>query len=261
MAWLMGIDIGSETSKGLILRNKKAVADSLLATGIDYGIAAEKVKNELIKKVGITEDTVIRVITTGQGDGIIPFSDQHISDTQCCAKGMHHIHGSVRTIIDVQSQSSQIIKVNSKGQVIDFIASEKCASGSGRFLKVIANILQMDLKEIGAISLESINPVTFTTACAVFGESEAISRVAEGIAKEDILAGVHMALAKKINALINRIGLEEDCAISGGGGMNIGLIKKIEEFGYRLIVPFQPQFINALGAAIFAAEQVENGPP
>jgi predicted CoA-substrate-specific enzyme activase len=140
----------------------------------------------------------------------------------------------------VQGQSSQVIQIDERGQITGFAVSEACASGSGCFIEVIANVLQLELKDIGTISLNAENPVTFTTACAVFGESEAISRVAEGIPKEDILAGMHKALAGKIFALIDRVGLKKPCAISGGGGLNIGLIKMIEKMRVRLLVPSQP---------------------
>ena len=140
----------------------------------------------------------------------------------------------------------------------DFIISEKCAAGSGRFLQVIANVLRMDLKDIGPLSLKSENPVTFTTGCAVFGETEVISRVAEGNSKEDILAGVHKALAEKICALAERLGLEEEYAITGGGGLDIGLIKAIEgKLDIHLLVPPYPQLVTALGAAIIAAEKCQ----
>ena len=113
----------------------------------------------------------------------------------------------------------------------------------------------VDLQDIGTLSLKSKNPITFAISCAVFGESEAISRIAEGIAREDILAGVHKALANKICALVNRVGLEKDCALSGGGGLDIGLIKILEkELGIQLLIPPDPQIITALGAAVIAGE-------
>ncbi|MBM4432690.1 MAG: 2-hydroxyglutaryl-CoA dehydratase, partial [Chloroflexi bacterium] len=147
-------------------------------------------------------------------------------------------------------------KINEKGQVINFVVSEKCAAGSGRFLNIMANVLRIKLEDIGPLSLKAKKPVTFTTGCAVFGESEAISRVSEGASKEDILAGVHKALAKKVSALVERVGLEKDCAISGGGALNIGLVKSVEEeLGCKLLVPPQPQFVTALGAAIMAEEK------
>jgi activator of 2-hydroxyglutaryl-CoA dehydratase len=115
-------------------------------------------------------------------------------------------------------------------------------------------VLQINIEDFGSLSLKSVNPITFTTGCAVFGESEAISRVAEGVPKEDILAGVHGALASKIFALMDRVGTREPCAISGGGGLNIGLTRKIEERGFQLLIPPQPLLVNALGAALIAEE-------
>jgi predicted CoA-substrate-specific enzyme activase len=148
-----------------------------------------------------------------------------------------------------------VIRASERGKVINFAVSERCAAGSGYFLQIIANVLRIDLKDIGHLSLRSKKPVTFTTGCAVFGESEAISRVAEGISKEDILAGVHNSLANKLFALIERVGLENQCVISGGAALDVGLIKSIEgKLGVQLLVPPHPQITTALGAAIIAEE-------
>ena len=259
MAWFMGIDIGSGTSKGVITKDGKLQAYHLLPSGVDYGMAAQRLREELLAKAGLVAEDIACTVTTGHGGGLIPFSNQQASDIRCCAKGINRIFPSVRTVIDVQGQSSQVMRLNEKGQVINFVVSEKCAAGSGRFIDVIANILQLELKDIGPLSLKSDNPVTFTTGCAVFGESEAITRVAEGVSKEDILAGVHKALAGKLSALVDRVGLEEECAISGGGGLNVGLIKMVEEkLGVRLLVPPQPQLVTALGAAIMAENEITN---
>jgi (R)-2-hydroxyacyl-CoA dehydratese activating ATPase len=260
MTWVMGIDIGSWTSKGVIVKDGKLIANHILPSGINYRMAAQKVRDELLAITGLSVEDIAYTITTGHGASIIPFSNLEISDLKCCARGINYVFPSVRTIIDVQAQSSQVIKLNENGQLIDFAVGEICASGSGYFLKVIANVLQVELKDIGPLSLKSKNPVTFTTGCAVFGESEAISRVSEGTAKEDILAGVHRALVDRISSLISKIGLEEPCAISGGGGLNVGLVSRFEEQGIQLLVPPQPQLINALGAALFAEEKVKISP-
>ncbi len=255
MAWFMGIDIGSKTTKGVIIKDGKLVAHHLLTSGINYGVAAQKLREELLAKAELSANDINYTAATGQGSGNVSFCNQQFTDTRCCARGINSIFPSARTIIDVQALSSQIIRLSENGQVINFAVSEKCAAGSGRFLEVMANVLQIDLEDIGPLSLKSRKPVTFTTSCTVFGESEAISRVAEGIAKEDILAGVHQALANKISALINRVGLEKVCAISGGGGLDAGLIKNIEEkLGVKLLVPPHPRIVTALGAAIMAED-------
>ena len=256
MAWFMGIDIGSGTSKGVITTDGKLEAYHLLNSGINYRMTAQKLQEELLAKASLSARDIACIVTTGHSVGSIPFGDQHVADIRCCAKGISHIFPSVRTVIDVQRESSQVIRLDEKGQVINFVVSEICAGGSGYFLEVISNVLQLELKDIGPLSLKSENPVTFTTGCAVFGESEAISRVSEGTSKEDILAGVHEALVGRISSLADRVGLEEPCAISGGGGLNVGLVKRLEKLGFQLLVPPQPQLVNALGAAIMAEEQV-----
>ncbi len=253
----MGIDIGSETSKGIITDDGELLAHHILRSGSNYRVAAEKLMKELLEKAGLSLEDIAYAIATGQGSGNVPFSNRQVTEIRCCARGISSIFPSARTVIDVQGQSSKVIRFNEKGKVINFAVSEKCASGSGRFLHIIANILQVKLEDIGPLSLKSKNPVTFTTGCAVFGESEAITRVAGGISKEDILAGVHESLADKISSLVARVGLEEQCAISGGGGLNVGLLKSIEgKLGVQLLVPPQPQFVTALGAAVIAGEEM-----
>jgi len=257
----MGIDIGSGTSKGVIAENGELKAHHLLPSGANYQEAAQRLRGELLAKAMLSPQDIARTVATGQGAGNVSFGDQRVSDIRCCARGINSIFPSVRTVIDVQAQSSQVIRLNEGGQVINFVVSEKCAAGSGRFLDIIANVLQIDLNDIGSLSLKSESPINFTISCAVFGESEAISRVAEGIAREDILAGVHKALANKICALVNRVGLEKDCALSGGGGLDIGLIKILEkELGIQLLIPPQPQLTTALGAAVIAGEMANSTP-
>jgi len=256
MAFYMGVDIGSVTTKGVITGNGKTEASLIIPSGSNYRAAAEKLREELLAKAGLQPEDIACVVVTGHGTDRIPFGNKTVADMRCCARGINRLFPEARTVIDVQGQSSQVIRVGEKGQIISFAVSEKCASGSGRFLEIIANVLQIKLDEVGPLSLESENPVVFTTGCAVFGESEAISRVAEGIPKEDILAGVNKALAGKISALAGRVGLEEQCAISGGGALNTGLIKRVEDnLGIKLQVPDRPQLVNALGAAVMAEEE------
>ena len=256
MAWYMGVDIGSSTTKGVIAGSGETKASLIIPSGSNYRVAAEKLREGLLNKAGLRPEDIKCVVVTGHGMDRILFGNRTITDMRCCATGTNKLFPEARTVIDVQGQSSQVMRVGEKGQLINFVVSEKCASGSGRFLEIISNILQIKLEEVGPLSLLSRHPVVFTTGCAVFGESEAISRVAEGIPKQDIIAGVNKALADKIAALVNRVGLEQPCAISGGGGLNVGLVRSIEEkLGVRLMVPLQPQLVSALGAVIIAEEE------
>ena len=255
MPYYMGIDIGSRTSKGVITEDGEIRASRLLPSGVNYRLAARRLADELLADTGLSVEDVAGTVATGQGAPNVDYADQQVADIRCCARGVFRIFPEARTVIDVQGQSTQVLRLNGEGQIANFVVSEKCASGSGRFLDIVSNVLQVRLEEVGPLSLKSSAPVAFTTGCAVFGESEAVSRVAEGVAKEDILAGVHVALADKIAAMVGRVGLEERCAITGGGALNEGLVKRVEErLATRLLVPAEPQFVTALGAAIMAEE-------
>ncbi|MCJ7515179.1 MAG: acyl-CoA dehydratase activase [Dehalococcoidia bacterium] len=253
MNWFMGIDIGSAYSKGVIIKDSELAACHIIPSGANYRTAAETIRQELLRKVNLTQADITDVVATGTGAANVTFASHSASEFVCTARGINNIFPQVRTAIEVAGQSSKVIKVNEHGTVTNFTVSEKCAAGSGRFIEVIANVLRIDLKDFGPLSLKSTQPVTFSTGCAVFGESEAVTRVAEGIPKEDIASGVNQALASKISSLVKRVKLEEPCAICGGGALNIGLIKMLEqELRTRLLVPPQPQIVAALGAAIMA---------
>lgn len=252
MSWCLGIDIGSAYTKGVLLRDSEIAASAIRLSGIDHRVTAETIRDELLAPLGEVPQS-LAVVATGIGAANVAFATNRVSDIVCTARGINRLFPEARTTIDIGAQSTRVIRLDKKGMVTDFVVSEKCAAGSGRFIEVIANVLRISLDEFGALSLKSKSPVTFSTGCAVFGESEAITRVAEGVAKEDIAAGVNLALAAKIASLIKRLGLQTPCAVCGGGALNQGLIAALEkELGIKLLVPLEPRTVTALGAAIQA---------
>jgi len=254
MSWFMGIDIGSAYSKGVIIKDLELVASHIIISGANYRTSADAIRAELIIKVHLTLDDIANTVATGSGADNVYFASQKASDIVCTARGINNAFPQARTVIDVASQSTRVIRLNEEGIVTNFTVSEKCAAGSGRFIDVIANVLRIDLSDFGPLAARSKTPITFNTGCAVFGESEAITRISEGIPKEDIAAGVNKALASKISSLVKKLKLEEPCAICGGGALNISLVKTIEgELNTTLLVSPHPQIITALGAAIIAA--------
>jgi len=253
MNYFIGIDIGSAYSKGVLLKDSEIAACHVIPSAANYRAAADAIKQHLLKQTGLTLKNINGVVATGTGAGSVDFAGRQASEIVCTARGINSIFPQARTVIEVAGQASKAIKIDERGMVKNFAVSEKCAAGSGRFIEVIANVLRIDLKDFGPLSLKSTRPVTFGTGCAVFGESEAVTRVAEGIPKEDIAAGVNKALAGKISSLANKVRLEEPCAICGGGALNVGLVRAVEnELKIKLLVPPQPQIVTALGATTLA---------
>jgi (R)-2-hydroxyacyl-CoA dehydratese activating ATPase len=253
MACVLGIDVGSSFSKAVVCENGRERSYAIAPSGGDYKGAVKSVVEDALKAAGLSMDHISRTVATGYGAAMADFADQTFTDISCHGAGIHHLFPSVKTVIDVGAQFSKAIGINEAGKVTNFVMNEKCAGGSGKFLHVIARILHITIDEIGPLSLTAVRPVEFTTGCAVFAESEAVSRIAEGYLAGDILAGVHKAMASKIVNLVTRLGLATDCAVTGGGAKDLGLVRAIEtELGVKVMVPPEPRISAALGAALLA---------
>jgi (R)-2-hydroxyacyl-CoA dehydratese activating ATPase len=253
MTYTLGVDIGSGFSKAVVCENNLLRSYAIATSGGNYRETAEKVVRGALDKIHLSPGDISNMFTTGYGAAMVGLSDQTATDISCHAAGVHHLFPSARTVIDIGAQYSKAIRLNDAGKTVNFLLNEKCAGGSGKFLQIIARILHISIDEIGPLSMTSSNPVQFTTGCAVFAESEAVSRVAEGALAGDILAGVHKAMASKIINLVTRLGLAEACVVTGGGAKDLGLVKTIEaELGVPVLVPDEPQITAALGAALMA---------
>ena len=259
MAWYGGVDVGSVTTKIVINNDRERSFFYKMPSGSNFKQAADTVLAEILKLSKLKLKDISLILATGCGSEQVGYADDQVSDLTSSATGVHALFPDVKSVIEVGGQSSKVIRINDMGKIINFVVSEKCASGSGRFLQVMARVMQMSIDDIGPLSLKSDNPVNFTTSCAVFGESEAISRIAEGTPKEDIMAGVHQSLATKISTLTDRIGMEPPCAIIGGGALDIGLVKRTEKIlGIELHQPDHPQIMTAFGAALHAEAKHNN---
>ena len=256
MIYVAGIDIGSAFSKAVVMAKNMIVSYHVLPSGGNYKLAADEVAGEALSRAKLSFTDIAYTGATGYGGANVAFSNEVVTDISCDGRGVSYLFPSARTVIDIGGQFTKVFKLDERGKPTAFLLSEKCAAGSGRFLQIIARVLQINLEDIGELSLSSERKVDFNTGCAVFAESEAISRIAEGVSKEDILAGLHRTLAAKIQTMVERVRIEPDCAVVGGGAKDIGLVKSIEErLDRSLLVPEEPQIVAALGAALIAEER------
>jgi len=257
MVYVLGIDIGSASSKGIALSDHTLLGSFECPSGGDFKLTAKKVKEELLSLMGGSTKDISRTVATGFGSKSVIFADEVKPDIVCHGKGVYSLLPSVKTVIDVGDLYTKVLRINSNGSVHNFLLSGKCAGGSGRILQVIAKVLQIKVEEIGELSLKSQKRVEFNTGCAVFAESEAISRLSQEVKKEDLLAGIHRALAAQIESLVERMGVELDVAIVGGGARDVGLVQALKEIrGHDILVPQNPHMTAALGAAIIAMDSV-----
>lgn len=257
MIYAAGIDVGSTQTKGIIINEKmEIVGRSLVPTGAYVTRAAERSFTEALLKAGLKREDVAYVIGTGYGRYKVTFGDAQITEISCHARGASYLFPGTRTVIDMGGQDAKGIKIGEAGDVKDFVMNDKCAAGTGRFLGNAAEALGLSLDDIGELSLHAKYPVRLTTVCTVFVESDIMSYLAQGKKVEDILGGVHSAIAARTISLIRRVGIEEEVTFTGGVSLNIGMVRALEnKLGLKLNVSPESHFTGALGASLFAMER------
>lgn len=253
-ALFAGIDVGSLTAKAAVIGKGGIVSYSIADTGANPQKAGETVFDRVLREAGCRREEIRYIVGTGYGRVSLPFVNSTVTELTCHARGAHYLDPSIRTVIDIGGQDSKVIKLNTDGSMSDFLMNDKCAAGTGRFLEVMARALEVDLEELGQFSLRSRKPCSINSTCTVFAESEVVSLSASGEEKEDIAAGLHHAIAKRVGNMAKRLGIEENIVFVGGVAKNVGVRKTLEDFLEVHFTPLSedPQIIGALGAALLA---------
>lgn len=259
----VGIDIGSRMGKIVLLDKEQLVCYSV-ATGVNMQETADYLIKRVLELAGKKEEDISYIVGTGYGRISMDFTIPHgsVTEISCHAMGAHFLNKDTRTIIDIGGQDSKAIKVETEsGKVAEFVMNDKCAAGTGRFFEKVADLLNLKLEEAGKLALESQKKLDISSQCVVFAESEIVSLRAKGEAREDIIAAVNVASARRVKNLVNRIGLEPELVFSGGVSNNPGMKSALEEVvGQKFLdIDFNMSFNGALGAAIYAQHYYEGG--
>ena len=264
--YFAGVDIGSTMSKIVIIDEKEKLCSRVVSvTGPEHRRLANKVMEEALKQARLSFEEISYVIATGYGRMNVPFADNQITELTCHAKGVATLFPSARTVIDIGGQDSKGLKINN-GKLVNFVMNDKCAAGTGRFLEVITDSLGLKVEDLGNISLRAKNKVKINNICTIFAQQEVISHIADGMPIEDIVAGLHDAIASRVIRMLQRLNIERDVVFTGGVAKNVGVVKAIKEnLGYDILIPEDPFISGALGAAILGKEFVmqcmERGEP
>ena len=254
---VVGIDVGGKNAHIVILQDSKILAKGHVATGIKKAEAAERLYDETLKKAALKREAIGNVVATGSSGKRVPFADSVIPDAAADAMGVNRLVPSARTIIDVGAEEGRAVKISSEGKVLDFAINEKCAAGTGTFVEAMARALEIPVEEMAHISLNSTQSIPMNAQCAVFGESEVVSLIHQKIPKQDIAKAVHDAIAGRIASVARIVGFEKDVVMIGGMAKNIGFIDAFKkEVSLDIIIPDDPDFVGALGAAESAATVV-----
>lgn len=251
-----GIDIGAATAKIVIMKDGEILGYAIRPVGYDVRLAANEVSKEALNISGlsISINDFDYIVSTGYAREAVKFANKTVTEIICHAKGAHFMIPSTRFIIDIGGQDSKAIELDPEGNIADFAMNDKCAAGTGRFLEVMANILQLEsVTDMGPLALQSKEPCHISNTCTVFAETEVIVLRAEGKDRSDLIAGLHKAVASRVAAMASNLICRPDAVFTGGVAKNSGVKKFLEEeFKTKFLVPDEPQITGALGAALIA---------
>ncbi|MBD3228568.1 MAG: hypothetical protein GF329_10305 [Candidatus Lokiarchaeota archaeon] len=252
-----GCDIGTLQTKVVLIEEDKIIARDIIPTEARAKTSAELAMNKALSEIDGSLDDIGYCIGCGWGLENIPFINEVISDKQCGASGVHHYLKNVRTFVDVGGLFTRAVQMDPDGFVLDYVMNDKCASGTGRFLEMMAEALEIEPKDFDRPELNGDDPVNITSQCSVFAESEVITYVNEGAKIPNIISGINKSIASKISTFVRRLGIIEDFTIIGGVGKNKMVVKHLQEIIKTEIRPLEVdiQLIPAIGAAILASRK------
>lgn len=256
--YTFGIDVGSTASKCIILKNgEEVVAKSLVGVGAGTS-GPERAINEVLEQANLQKSDIACTLATGYGrNSLDGFAEQQMSELSCHACGAAFLFPNVHTVIDIGGQDVKVLHIEN-GAMVNFQMNDKCAAGTGRFLDVMARVLEVRVSDLGQLGSLSTKKVSISSTCTVFAESEVISQLSQGTNKCDIINGIHHSVASRVMGLVHRVGLQEQVAMTGGVAQNTGVVSALEEaLGQKIYISPLTQYNGALGAALFAYRKAQ----
>ena len=270
----MGLDIGSRSTKCVILEDGQLLTYGNIETGPDSAKTAYVAIDAAVHRRGelwgenrmqlpdaktdhLWIEDMDYILSTGYGRAVVPFAHDSLTEISCHGRGAHWVVPGVSTVLDMGGQDCKAIRVNARGEVTNFVMNDRCAGGTGRFMEIIADVLKLRLNEIGPLSLASTKEIAFSNICAVYAKSEAVAYLRQGEGKADILSGLHETISNRVVSLLRRVGIEEKFVITGGIARNVGVVTKLREKlgGIEITIPAEPMIVGAVGAALFAFDR------
>lgn len=251
--YTMGIDVGSTASKCVILKDGQTIAGKSL---IPFGAGTSgpaRAWQEVLENAGIAKAKLNYVLATGYGRNMVEGADAQMSELSCHAKGAYYLFPDVRTVIDIGGQDAKVLRIGVNGMMENFVMNDKCAAGTGRFLEVMARVLEVDINDMAELSARSVKKVDISSTCTVFAESEVISQLSSNADKCDIINGIHRSVAGRTGGLAKRLGVMPKVVMTGGVAKNGGVVKALEEeLDTEIATSPLAQYAGAIGAALFA---------
>jgi benzoyl-CoA reductase subunit D len=251
-----GVDMGIQTVKVVILKDGKAAGKAKAFSGFEPAKAAEQAFAQALQSANATKEEVSMVLATGSGMDMAPYAAGNVSMMGADAKAGVFLFPSARTVIDVGAEEARAVKCDERGIMQDFVVNERCAAGAGTFIEAMARALEVKLEDMGPLSLKAERASPINATCVIFGESDVVSLIHRQESKPEIAKAVFDAMADRISSMVHRLGINPDVVLVGGVAKDVGFIESLKrKLGISVLVPEDPEYAGALGAALTAASR------
>jgi predicted CoA-substrate-specific enzyme activase len=260
----LGCDLGAITAKTVVMEDGAVAASDVTLNQGRMKEAARQSLHRVLGETGLGLEDISHRGGTGWGQKYIPFEHTTESMIRCLASGARWAVPDTRTVINIGGLTSTIINIHpDTGRVIEYRTNDRCASGTGFFLEMAAQALEVEVKDLGAISLSAKNRAPVSAQCAVFGESEIITHVNNGIDPSEIVAGITYSVGASLASMARRLNLEKEVVVTGGVAKNMGVVRALEEKIGMPTAPMEldPQLTGAVGAALLVLDPDEEDIP
>jgi benzoyl-CoA reductase subunit D len=251
-----GIDAGARCAKLVLLKDGVVIARGTAPCGIELRATIEALLAETLKRAGMEQRELESVVATGSGAESVPYATGKVSAVRALARAAAFLLPAAHTVVDVGAEESRAVKVDGKGNVLDFALNDKCAAGAGSFIEAMSRALETKAEELGELSRQAKQAAVMNAQCVIFAESEVVSMIHRKIPSAEIARSVYEAMASRISSLLRRIGIEPELALAGGVARDIGFLDALgRSLGRPAAVLPDPEYAGALGCALSAQNE------
>jgi len=253
-----GVDMGTQRVKLVILKDKQIIAQNQQFSGFEPTKAAEQAFEEALQSAKLSREDIQHVTATGAGVNMVPFSDSTISMMGADARAGAYFFPSARTVIDVGAEDARAVKCDEKGAMLDFVVNARCAAGAGTFIEAMARALEVELEDMGSLSLKAERASPINASCVIFAESDVVSLIHREEPKSEIARAIFDAMAERVASMVLRLGINPDIVLVGGVAKDVGFVASLKRrLGMDILTPEEPLFAGAVGAALIATKRAE----
>lgn len=252
---VLGCDVGALATKTVILNDGSLSGWDITPNEGRLGRVAEESLARVLKATGLDREEISSWGGTGWGKKYIPYPYRTESLINCLARGARWVRPSVRTVLDIGGLTTTVIHLKEQGGVLEYRNNDRCASGTGFFIELAAQALELSLDELDPTANRAKKRAHVGAQCAVFGESEIISHVNDGVEPPDIVAGLTYAVGQGAATMVRRLGIVPDILMTGGVAKLKSVIQSLEDNleTKTCLGTCDPQIVAAIGAALAGA--------